>query len=157
MLPGCIFTKCNLVRAIRGFQVYLTLTVPLTLTHKSKVWKKSGLMNWNVQPVLPKRKSPRWEPNRKSLVQQTLNVSATLQRRCRLSDKLSVLFEPRHARWFHSHCYCANNVTFSKYASRIPAVPRISGWVPPLTLKCRRTLERYTIVSFLFILFLHNR
>jgi len=30
-----------------------------------------GLMNWNVQPKLPKRKSSKCVPNRKPLAQQT--------------------------------------------------------------------------------------
>jgi len=65
---------------------------------KRNVWKhfkkvnKSGSMNWNVQPLLPKWKLPRWEPNRKPLVQQALNAFAMLWRRCLLSDRLSILF-----------------------------------------------------------------
>jgi len=33
----------------------------------------------------------------------TADASATLQRRCHLCDKLSVLFEPRHARHIRHH------------------------------------------------------
>jgi len=32
-----------------------------------------------------------------------VNISITLPQRCHMSDKLSVLFEPHHVRWFHSH------------------------------------------------------
>jgi len=39
-------------------------------------------MNWNMQALLPKRKSPRWEPNGKPLAQQkqAINATATLSR-----------------------------------------------------------------------------
>jgi len=50
------------------------------------------------QSLLPKHKSPRWKPNCKPLVQQTWNAFATLPRWRHMSDKLTVLFELRHAR-----------------------------------------------------------
>jgi len=49
--------------------------------------------------------SARWEQNQKQVAQQTLNVSATLRHQCCWSEKLSVLFEPRHARRIHSQYF----------------------------------------------------
>jgi len=40
-------------------------------------------MNGNMQELLPKPKSPRWEPNRKPLAE--VNATATLPWRWRLS------------------------------------------------------------------------
>ena len=80
------------------------------LTPKPKVWKlwknkKSSLMNWNVQPLLPKRKLPRWELNWKPAAQQTSNTSAMLQCWCCLSDKVKILFELCNARQMNSHYF----------------------------------------------------
>jgi len=67
-------------------------------------------MNSNMQPllVLLKWKSPRWEPNQKTLdwhirCKIKCYCYTGLPWQCRLSDKPSILFKPRHARRFHSH------------------------------------------------------
>jgi len=39
-----------------------------------------------------------------------VNATATLPQKWHLSDKLSVLFESRHARWFPSH-FCPKKVS----------------------------------------------
>jgi len=51
-----------------------------------------------VQQLLPQRNSQSWEQNRKTLAYKPWNRSARLRGRCRLTDKLSVLSEPLHAR-----------------------------------------------------------
>jgi len=68
--------------------------------------------------LLPKRKSPRWEPNQKRFAQHTWNISGRLQGLWSLSDKLSILFEPRNACCIRSHCHCVNKLRLCKYASR---------------------------------------
>ena len=58
---------------------------------KRKVWIL-------VQQLLPKRNSQSWELNRKALAYEPWNMSVRLRGRCRPTDQLSVLSEPRHAR-----------------------------------------------------------
>jgi len=85
-------------------KVTLTLAVALTLTSKPRVLKKVK-KNWSHdlkvcnQSLLRKHQSPlRWEVNWKPLAHQIWNTSATLPGPCCLSDKLTALFELRHAR-----------------------------------------------------------
>jgi len=47
---------------------------------------------------LRKRKAPIQKVNPQPLVWQTWNLSVRLSHQCQLSDKVTVLFEPRHAR-----------------------------------------------------------
>jgi len=47
---------------------------------------------------LRKRKSPSQEANPQPLAWQTWNLSVRLPDPCQLSDKVTSLFEPRHAR-----------------------------------------------------------
>jgi len=65
--------------------------------------RKSGLMNWNVQTLVPKWKLPRWKSNWKPLMHQTFNVSTSLRHRCCSNDKLNILFQPCHVRRWNSH------------------------------------------------------
>jgi len=60
------------------------------------------MTNYNSMAVATEQQFSKWKPNRKPLAQHTLNASATLWHRCRLSDKLSILFKLSHARWFNS-------------------------------------------------------
>ena len=71
--------------------VTLTQTLTLNLTPKRKLWK--------VLKKVEKRKgkSPRWESNWKAMAYQMWSITATLCAELRLHDKLTFLFELRHA------------------------------------------------------------
>jgi len=52
------------------------------------------------QSLLRKHKAPRWEANPQPLAWQTWDISVMLPGRRRLSDTLTALFKPRHARQY---------------------------------------------------------
>jgi len=54
---------------------------------------------------LRKREAPSQDANPQSLAWQTWILSARLPDQCRLSDKVTALFEPRHARRYGQICF----------------------------------------------------
>jgi len=71
-----------------------------------------------VQQLLPKRNSQSWEPNRIALAYEPWNMAVKLRGRCRLTDKLSVLTKPRHARRIGSHYLDAESSVSSIFIAR---------------------------------------
>ena len=66
-----------------------------------------------MQHPLSKRNYQSWETNRKALAHELLNISVRLWSRCRMTDKLSVLSEPRHARRIRSYYIAAETRSVS--------------------------------------------
>jgi len=64
-----------------------------------------------VQHLLPKRNSQSWEPNRKAVAYESWNMSVRLWGRCRLTDKLSILSEPRHVRRIRNYMWGGSAIT----------------------------------------------
>jgi len=65
---------------------------------KSKEEKLVPQIEMCKQSQLRKCKASSWEANPQPFTWQTWNISVMLQGRRRLIDKLTTLFEPRHAR-----------------------------------------------------------
>ena len=106
---------------------------------KRKVWIL-------VQHLLPKRNSQRWEPNLKALAYEPWNMSVRLRGRCRLTDKLSVLSKPLHARRI-GNCYldAETSSVSSIFIARGYLRSNAQNWHPfhhlPLRLECDKSME----------------